>query len=146
MHPKRKKRLMAILLLLLGLSIAVGFALVALKQNINLFLTPSKIQQGEALPNQRFRLGGMVKPGSIQKEANSLRVKFIITDYAAEVPVEYEGVLPDLFRENQGVVVSGMLNEKGAVVANEVLAKHDENYMPPGVMKKDMLKGSEPRS
>ncbi len=133
MHPVRKRKLLLILLMLTGVGIAFGLALYALKQNINLFYTPSQIAAGEAPHQHNFRLGGMVAKGSVSRAKHSLKIKFIITDHSHDIPVIYQGILPDLFREGQGIVAEGQLNDKGEFVAHEVLAKHDENYMPPQV-------------
>ena len=133
MHPKRKKRLIAVCFILLAASAAIGFVLYALSSNINLFFSPTQISEGEAPIEQRMRAGGMVAEGSVNRDPDSLKVTFDLTDYAHTVTVEYEGILPDLFREGQGIVATGELNAEGVFVASEVLAKHDENYMPPEV-------------
>ena len=135
MNPQRKKRLFIVLGLLAGVGIAVALALVALQQNINLFYSPTQIANGEAPAHTRIRAGGMVAEGSVQRSADSLDVAFVVTDYAANVTVRYRGILPDLFREGQGIVALGRLNDDGELIADEVLAKHDENYMPPEVTK-----------
>ena len=135
MNPQRKKRLFIVLGLLAGVGIAVALALVALQQNINLFYSPTQIANGEAPAHTRIRAGGMVAEGSVQRSADSLDVAFVVTDYAANVTVRYRGILPDLFREGQGIVALGRLNDDGELLADEVLAKHDENYMPPEVTK-----------
>jgi len=134
-NPQRKKRLYLILGLLVGVAIAVGFALSALQQNINLFYTPTQIANGEAPLDTRIRAGGMVEKGSVQRSSDSLDVRFVVTDFNKSVPITYRGILPDLFREGQGIVALGKLNADGVVVADEVLAKHDEKYMPPEVTK-----------
>jgi len=130
MRPKRKQRLQLLILLLVGLSIAVGLTLMALQQNINLFFTPTQIVAGEAPQGVAFRIGGMVVDGSLKRSDQDLSVAFEVTDTAQNVPVRYVGILPDLFREGQGVVALGRLEGK-TFVASEVLAKHDENYMAP---------------
>ena len=135
MNPQRKKRLFIILGLLAGLGVAVGLALSALQENINLFYTPTQIANGEAPLDTRIRAGGMVEKGSVQRSSDSLDVRFVVTDFAKSVPITYRGILPDLFREGQGIVALGKLNAEGVVVADEVLAKHDEKYMPPEVTK-----------
>ncbi|ANC04280.1 MULTISPECIES: cytochrome c maturation protein CcmE [Pseudomonas] len=135
MNPQRKKRLLLILGLLVGVAVALGFALSALQQNINLFYTPTQIANGEAPQDTRIRAGGMVEKGSVQRSADSLDVRFVVTDFNKSVPITYRGILPDLFREGQGIVALGKLNAEGVVVADEVLAKHDEKYMPPEVTK-----------
>ncbi|KEF31965.1 MAG: cytochrome c maturation protein CcmE [Gammaproteobacteria bacterium] len=141
MHPLRKKRLTIVLFLVAGIAIAVGLTTYALRQNINLFYDPTQIAAGEAPVDVRIRAGGMVEAGSVVREPNSLKVIFRVTDFNESVPVEYEGILPDLFAEGQGVVAMGRLNDSGRFVADQVLAKHDENYMPPEVadsLKKDV--------
>ncbi|MHC6226602.1 cytochrome c maturation protein CcmE [Pseudomonas sp. X10] len=135
MNPQRKKRLFLILGLLAGVGVAVALALSALQQNINLFYTPTQIASGEAPLDTRIRAGGMVEKGSLQRSSDSLDVRFVVTDFNKSVPITYRGILPDLFREGQGIVALGKLNADGVVVADEVLAKHDEKYMPPEVTK-----------
>ena len=135
MNPVRKKRLLIVLAILAGVGIAVGLALSALQQNINLFYTPTQIAAGEAPQGTRIRAGGMVKKGSLERSADSLDVRFVVTDFAKEVTIHYRGILPDLFREGQGIVALGKLDGTGVLVADEVLAKHDEKYMPPEVSK-----------
>jgi cytochrome c-type biogenesis protein CcmE len=130
MRAKRKQRLYLVILLVAGLSIAVGLVLIALQQNINLFFTPSQIVAGEAPQGVAFRIGGMVVDDSLKRSDQDLSVQFEVTDTAQSVPVLYTGILPDLFREGQGVVALGRLDGK-TFVASEVLAKHDENYMAP---------------
>jgi len=132
MRPKRQQRLTLIGLLLVGVGSAVSLALVALNKNINLFFSPSQVISGQAPVNTTFRLGGMVVKGSVKRDPNSLNVSFNLTDTAEQVNVVYSGILPDLFREEQGIVTMGSL-VNGQFVASEVLAKHDENYMPPEV-------------
>jgi cytochrome c-type biogenesis protein CcmE len=132
MHPKRRQRLVLIAFLFTGVGIAVGLALVALNENINLFYPPDQIANGEAPIDQRIRAGGMVLEGSVEREPGSLAVRFLISDLEGhDVPVRYDGILPDLFGEGQGIVATGRLGADGVFVATEVLAKHDENYMPP---------------
>lgn len=133
MHPIRKQRLMILVFIVLGFGVAVGLALLALQENINLFYTPTQIAKGEAPQNTLIRAGGMVVEGSIRRDPNSLKIEFELTDYAQTIQVEYEGILPDLFREGQGVVAQGRIIAAGRVQATEVLAKHDEKYMPPEV-------------
>lgn len=133
MHPIRKKRLTIVLFLLAGLSIAVALTTYALRQNINLFYDPTQISAGEAPVDVRIRAGGMVEEGSVKRDTESLKVEFLVTDFNASVPIEYVGILPDLFAEGQGIVAMGRLNNEGRFVADQVLAKHDENYMPPEV-------------
>ena len=133
MNAQLKQRLTLVLVIVLGASVAVGLTAYALSQNINLFYSPSEIYMGEAPKDTRIRAGGMVVEGSIRRDPTSLRVEFDITDYAHATTVEYTGILPDLFREGQGIVAQGMLAADGRLIASEVLAKHDENYMPPEI-------------
>ncbi|MFT5988337.1 MAG: cytochrome c-type biogenesis protein CcmE [Marinobacter psychrophilus] len=133
MHPIRKKRLTIVLFLLAGLAVAVGLTTYALRQNINLFYDPTQIAAGEAPADVRIRAGGMVEEGSVLRDTESLKVAFRVTDFTESVTVEYVGILPDLFAEGQGIVAMGRLNSEGVFVADQVLAKHDENYMPPEV-------------
>jgi cytochrome c-type biogenesis protein CcmE len=133
MHPIRKKRLTIALFLMVGVAVAVGLTTYALRQNINLFYDPTQISAGEAPVDVRIRAGGMVEEGSVMRDPNSLKVEFRVTDFNASVPVEYVGILPDLFAEGQGIVAMGRLDNRGRFVADQVLAKHDENYMPPEV-------------
>ena len=118
-----------------GSGTAVALALSALNENINLFYAPDQIAAGEAPIGKMIRAGGMVKDGSIQRSSTDLKVRFVISDMQeSEVTIQYEGVLPDLFREGQGVISRGVLGSDGVFMAEEVLAKHDENYMPPEVL------------
>ncbi len=133
MHPKRKQRLILIVFLLAGFATVIGLAMFALSENINLFYNPTQIAAGEAPENARIRAGGMVLEGSVKRDPQSLAVEFTLTDYQSNVEVSYTGILPDLFREGQGIVALGRMNAQGVFVADEVLAKHDENYMPPEV-------------
>lgn len=132
-HPKRRKRLALIILMIAGISTAVGLAAVALRQNINLFYSPSQILAGDAPRNHTFRIGGLVEKGSVKRNKNNLEIRFAVTDTVNKVPVIYTGILPDLFREGQGVVAQGKLRADGVFIAATVLAKHDEKYMPPEV-------------
>ncbi|MFO7276507.1 MAG: cytochrome c maturation protein CcmE [Pseudomonadota bacterium] len=129
----RRRRLILVVGILAGVSIATALALRAFQENVMFFFNPSQVAAGEAPTDARFRLGGMVAKGSVQRTPGSLEVRFVVTDFKRDVPVVYSGVLPDLFREGQGVVAHGRLNADGVFVADEVLAKHDENYMPPEV-------------
>ena len=133
MHPIRRQRLFIVLLIVLGVGAAVALASYAMRENINLFYPPADIVAGKAPVGKKMRAGGMVVEGSVKRAPDSLTVRFEVTDYTATVPVEYTGILPDLFGEGQGVVASGVLGEDGLFRATEVLAKHDENYMPPEV-------------
>ena len=133
MHPKRKQRLQIIVLILVAVAIATGLLLFALRENINLFYAPSDIAAGKVEVGQSIRAGGMVREGSIKRIPGGLEVSFVVTDYEADLTVYFDGILPDLFAEGAGVVVAGKLNERKDLIATEVLAKHDENYMPPEV-------------
>lgn len=134
MHPVRRKRMFMIFAIVFVVAGAIGLVMYALQQNINLFYSPSQIAGGEAPQNVQIRAGGMVVEGSVKRDSKSLKVTFEVTDFAHNVPVQYEGILPDLFREGQGIVAMGKLDNSGTLVASEVLAKHDENYMPPEVL------------
>ena len=133
MNPKRKQRLILILFLVIGFSAVVALVLSALNENINLFYNPTQIANGEAPEGARIRAGGMVLEGSIKRDKSSLLVTFEVTDYNKSIMVAYTGILPDLFREGQGIVAMGRMDGNGVFQADEVLAKHDENYMPPEV-------------
>ncbi|MEY4769142.1 MAG: hypothetical protein RL637_1781 [Pseudomonadota bacterium] len=138
MNPKRQKRLYIILAIVIGSAAAVGLTLYALNQNINLFYSTTQVAQGQAPQQTRIRVGGMVVKGSVKRSSQSLHVEFQITDYAHPLTVEFTGILPDLFREGQGIIAQGQLAANGTFQADEVLAKHDEKYMPPEI--KDSLK------
>ncbi len=133
MTPKRRKRLLLILLMISGVAVAAGFALKAFNENLMFFYTPSNVAAGEAPVNHLIRVGGLVTSGSVQRQPDGLTVKFDVTDNAETITVQYTGILPDLFREGQGIVAHGRLQEDRLFIADEVLAKHDENYMPPEV-------------
>lgn len=146
MNPRRKKRLLIISSLIAGLSIALGLTLFALQQNIDLFYTPAEIINGKNETGikpeigQRLRVGGMVLNGSVSRDPDSLKVSFdLIDNKAGKITVYFDGILPDLFREGQGIVAQGVLKSSNEIDAFEVLAKHDEEYMPPEVA--DALKG-----
>lgn len=132
LNAKRKKTLIIIIALIAGVGIAVGLATYALRQNINLFYTPTQLAAAEAPEGRRIQVGGLVMQGSLKRAPDSLTVRFTITDLKQQVDVVYTGILPDLFREGQGIVANGRL-VNGVVEADEVLAKHDETYMPPQV-------------
>ena len=133
MHPKRKQRLIIALVIVLLSSLTVGLTSYALRGNINLFYSPSEVAAGEAPTDRSIRVGGMVVEGSVTRARHKLETRFIVTDFASSVTVTYDGILPDLFAEGEGVVATGILGANGVVTASEVLAKHDENYMPPEV-------------
>ncbi len=133
MHPVRKQRLILISSLVIGVAIAVGFMLMALGENLNAFYSPTQVQAGEAPGDHTFRVGGMVADESVVHDEKNLDVTFQVTDRLNTTTVKYTGILPDLFREGQGILAEGKLDEKGVFIASRVLAKHDENYMPPEV-------------
>jgi cytochrome c-type biogenesis protein CcmE len=125
----RQKRFSLIIGGIVVLAMAAGFVLNAFQSNLVFFFTPTQVAQGEAPKNKMFRVGGMVKEGSVKRD--QAVIEFVVTDTARDIPVRYSGLLPDLFKEGKGVVAQGRLDEQGLFVASEVLAKHDENYMPP---------------
>jgi len=131
--PKRKQRLLLVGLMLCGVGAAVAFGVNAFRQNIMLFHSASDVVAGAVQPGQNFKVGGMVVEGSVNRSNEDLSVRFELTDYAEKVPVSFNGILPDLFREGQGIVAIGALDNSGTFKATKVLAKHDENYMPPEV-------------
>ena len=133
MHPVRKQRLIVVSLVVVLSSAAVGLVAFALRDNINLFYPPAEVVAGKAPVDRSIRLGGMVVEGSIERSDTELDTIFWVTDYEASVPVRYSGILPDLFAEGEGVVAEGVLDDNGMLIATQVLAKHDENYMPPEV-------------
>ncbi len=133
MTPVRRQRLILILLMVAGIGIAVTFALKSFNENLMYFFSTTEVAEGKAPKDAKFRLGGMVVEGSVERPDRGIMVRFGLTDYNKQVTVEYSGILPDLFREGQGIVANGRLNSKGVFIAEEVLAKHDENYMPPEV-------------
>lgn len=145
MNPRRKKRLTIVASIIIGLGVVAGLVLYALSQNIDLFYKPSEIYNGKeetgikAIDGQRLRIGGLVVPGSVYRDPESLKVNFKLADMKMPisfsesdptVTVKYDGILPDLFREGQGIVANGILVNGNVIEASEVLAKHDENYMP----------------
>ncbi len=133
MNKIRKRRLYWVLGIIAGVAIAVGLGLYALRYNINLYLTPTQVEQGQVPHDQVFRMGGIVEKGSFHRDAGTLKSRFVLTDYKDKVPVKYKGILPTLFREGQGLVVQGKLNKQGVFIADQVLAKHDATYKPPGI-------------
>ena len=128
----RRRRMALVLGIVAGVSIAGALALSAFRQNVTFFFDPTQVVGGQVPSGARFRLGGMVTQGSVRRAPGSLEVRFVVTDFSHDVPVSYSGVLPDLFREGAGVVAHGRMHD-GTFVADEVLAKHDEKYMPPEV-------------
>ncbi|MGZ4970277.1 MAG: cytochrome c maturation protein CcmE [Methylobacter sp.] len=133
MKPARKQRLILIGLMVLGAALATGFALKSFNENLMYFFSTTDVVEGKAPKDALFRLGGMVIKGSVERPNDGMTVRFKLTDFSKDVTVEYTGILPDLFREGQGIVAHGKLNAQGVFIAEEVLAKHDENYMPPEV-------------
>jgi cytochrome c-type biogenesis protein CcmE len=129
----RRKRMIAVAAIVIGVGAATAVALQAFQENIMYFYSPSQISDGEAPRGRAFRLGGLVTAGSLQRVPGSIEINFVVTDNAQSIPVKYSGLLPDLFREGQGVIAHGKLDDSGVFLADEVLAKHDENYMPPEV-------------
>ncbi|BBD80574.1 cytochrome c maturation protein CcmE [Aerosticca soli] len=129
MNPTRKRRLTLVLLVLAAAGVAIGLGVFALQRNMNYLFTPSQVHSGAANGYATFRLGGMVKSGSIRRDPDSLKVTFTVVDAGGAMPVEYTGILPDLFRDNQSVIATGHM-DNARFVATEVLAKHDETYMP----------------
>ena len=127
----RHKRFVFIAVALAGVGLAVGLVLYALRGNVNLYFTPTQVFDNKVPKDRSFRIGGLVKDGSVKREGDGLTTNFVITDMYKEIPVVYKGILPDLFQEGKGVVVEGKMGTGGVMVAQEVLAKHDENYMPP---------------
>ncbi len=138
----RHKKLYFIIFAVIGLSVATLLILNAFSNNIVYFYSPTEVLAGKAPTNSTFRVGGLVKKGSVQRSSNSLDISFTVTDNANDIQVSYQGVLPDLFREGQGVIAEGKLIDKQSFKAKQILAKHDENYMPPEVaaaLKKNSL-------
>ena len=128
----RQKRMVTVVAIVAGVGIATAFALKAFNQNLLYYYSPTQVHAGEAPASRSIRVGGLVENGSLARKPGSMEVTFVLTDYAQKVPVSYTGVLPDLFREGQGVIARGRM-DGNRFVAEEVLAKHDENYMPPEV-------------
>ena len=134
MMTRRQQRMLGVGALALGLAVAAGLTLTAFRKNLMNFYTPTDLVAGTVSPGQRMRIGGLVERGSL-KRGDGLKVSFILADCENKVPVQFEGILPDLFREGQGIVANGEMGPDHVFVATEVLAKHDENYMPPTVAK-----------
>ncbi len=133
MHPKRKKRLLGLVVILVGVGLASAITIWSLRQNMLFFVTPGDVAAEHIPPGRPFRLGGLVEPGSVDRAEDGLTVRFTVTDGEGKIDVAFDGILPDLFREGQGVIARGALDEAMVFQATEVLAKHDENYMPPEV-------------
>lgn len=129
----RKKRILMVVLIMLGMGIAAALILTAFEKNLIYFYSPTQIAAGEAPEVRAFRVGGLVMEGTVVRDPETLEVRFVLTDTINQISIAYEGILPDLFREGQGIVANGKLDENGIFQAKEVLAKHDENYMPPEV-------------
>ena len=149
MHPRRKQRLVIAIAIVVFSSAAIGLVSYALRGNINLFYPPADVAAGKAPTERTIRVGGMVVDGSIKRSTSDLTTTFQVTDYEATVTITYTGILPDLFAEGEGVVAAGILDETGVLEASEVLAKHDENYMPPEVaaaLEGKDLSGGAPKS
>lgn len=127
----RHKKLVVILLALAGIGIAAALVLNAFRSNLVFFFSPSEVAEGKAPTDRAFRIGGLVEDGSLQRNPDGLTVSFVVTDTAKTIPVTYKGILPDLFKEGKGVVAEGTMGVDGRFTATQVLAKHDENYMPP---------------
>ena len=133
MNPIRKQRIYALIAILAGSILAVGLVISALSKNLNLFYSPTDLLNNNLSSDTLIRAGGMVKEGSIKRSSDSLSIEFTVTDFKNDLLINYSGILPDLFSEKAGVVVQGYLESEGIFRAVEVLAKHDENYMPPEV-------------
>ncbi|QKK02886.1 MAG: cytochrome c maturation protein CcmE [Pseudomonadota bacterium] len=146
MTPTRKKRLILVSLIVLGVSAAAAVAFYALNDNVRFFVSPTDVHAGIAPPERQIRLGGLVAAGSVSRDPDSLAVSFVVTDGVHDVPVSFNGILPDLFREGQGVIAHGHLDESGHFRAHEVLARHDETYMPPEVMRSLEAAGHPPEA
>ena len=131
----RRKRIFIVSFILIGISIAATLILTAFEENLMYFYSPTEIANGEAPKVRAFRIGGLVLTDSVKRNPNNLKVNFVLTDTINEIKVIYDGILPDLFREGQGIVANGKMKSDNIFVADEVLAKHDENYMPPEVAK-----------
>ena len=135
MNPIRKQRIYALIAIIVGSILAVYLVVSALSKNLNLFYSPTDLLNNDLSPDTLIRAGGMVREGSIKRSDTSLSIEFVVTDFKNDLKIKYSGILPDLFSEEAGVVVQGYLEKEGTFRAIEVLAKHDENYMPPEVAK-----------
>jgi len=135
MNPIRKQRIYALVAIIVGSILAVYLVVSALSKNLNLFYSPTDLLNNDLSPEILIRAGGMVREGSIKRSDTSLSIEFVVTDFKNDLKIKYSGILPDLFSEEAGVVVQGYLEKEGTFRAIEVLAKHDENYMPPEVAK-----------
>jgi cytochrome c-type biogenesis protein CcmE len=141
----RRRRLVLVLGILAGVSVAGALALSAFRQDVTFYFVPTQVAEGKVHPGQEFRMGGLVEKGSVSRVPGSMVVRFTVTDLKHEVPVVYDKVLPDLFREGAGVIVHGHMQANGTFVADEVLAKHDQYYRPPGIGPKLDIRHGEPR-
>lgn len=141
----RRRRLVLVLGILAGVSVAGALALSAFRQNVTFYFVPSQVAQGDVRPGQQFRLGGLVEKGSVGRAPGSMEVHFTVTDFNHQIPVVFSGVLPDLFREGAGVIAHGQMLPDGTFAADEVLAKHDQYYRPPGIGQKMDIRHGEPR-
>ena len=141
----RRRRLVLVLGILAGVGVAGALALSAFRQDVTFYFVPSQVALGKVHPGQEFRLGGLVAKGSVGRKPGSMEVRFTVTDLQHQIPVVYDRVLPDLFREGAGVIVHGRMLPDGTFDADEVLAKHDENYRPPGIGQKMDIRHGEPR-
>jgi len=139
----RKKRIVIVCSILAGMGLAAALILTAFEKNLLYFYSPTQVIAGEAPTTRAFRIGGMVVDGSVERDPESLKVSFVLTDTLKEIEVHYKGILPDMFREGQGIVANGKLDSDGVFQASEVLAKHDENYMPPEVAQALQAVGAE---
>lgn len=144
MHPVRRQRLLIVVFIVIGTSLAAALVFWALRDNMNFFYSPAQVERGEAPVGRTIRVGGLVLPGSVKRSASGLEVHFSVSDNQSQLDIVYEGILPDLFAEGQGVVAVGELLPEGHFRAQQVLAKHDETYMPPEVH--DALKAGESMS
>ncbi len=133
MNKRRRNILLSVVFIIIGIAAATTLALKAFEENLLYFYSPSQISDGEAPTNRTFRIGGLVVVNSIERDPETLAVRFVLTDTLHKINVIYDGILPDLFKEGQGIVANGKLQDDGTFAASEVLAKHDENYMPPEV-------------
>lgn len=141
----RQQRMLIVVLVLAGVGVATAFGLRAFQENLLYYYTPTQVQAGEPPLNRKFRVGGLVVPGTVSNESGKLEKTFDLTDNGAMVTIHFAGILPDLFREGQGIIAHGKLNDEGVFYAEEVLAKHDENYMPPEVAESlKQVHGEEP--
>jgi len=140
----RRRRLVLVLGILAGVSVAGALALSAFRQDVTFYFVPTQVAAGKVRPGEEFRMGGLVEKGSVSRKPGSMTVHFIVTDLKHQIPVVYDKVLPDLFREGAGVIVHGHMDPDGTFVADEVLAKHDQYYRPPGIGQQVVVHG-EPR-